>query len=200
MEKTGQVESFSLFVPVVNNLPPVLGQVFLCVDSRAGKRSASRPTTLNIPTAVFMTNPNEDYYAWTQETIEKLRQGRLNEVNMEVLIEELEDMGRSERRGIESRLSVLLMHLLKWQYQPDRRGHRWRATVKEQRLRVKRLLRDNPSLQSQFATINTEAYESAVLKAVADTHKAETTFPSTFEQTGWTLEQVLDMDFYPNNV
>lgn len=149
-----------------------------------------------------MINPNEDYYAWTQETIEKLRQGRLNEVNTEVLIEELEDMGRSERRGIESRLSVLLMHLLKWQYQSDRRGHghSWRATIKEQRLRVKRLLRDNPSLQSQFPIINAEAYESAVLKAVAETNKPETTFPGTFEQTGWTLEQVLDMGFYPNNV
>ncbi|ABA57279.1 Protein of unknown function DUF29 [Nitrosococcus oceani ATCC 19707] len=147
-----------------------------------------------------MTHPNEDYYAWTQETIEKLRQGRLNEVNTEVLIEELEDMGRSERRGIESRLSVLLMHLLKWRYQPDRRGHSGRATIKEQRLRVTRLLKDNPSLQSQFSTINAEAYESAVLRAVAETNKPETTFPSTFEQTGWPLEQVLDRDFYPNNV
>jgi hypothetical protein len=144
-----------------------------------------------------MTRPNEDYYAWTQETIEKLRQGRIAEVSMEDLIEELEDMGRSERRALESRLTVLLMHLLKWQYQPDRRGRSWMATIDNQRLRVARLLRDNPSLTPQLPLIGTEAYESAVLDAVAETELDKSTFPPTFEQTGWTWEKVLDKDWLP---
>ncbi len=145
-----------------------------------------------------MVSPNEDYYAWTQETIEKLRQGRVSEVNMEDLIEELEDMGRSERRAIESRLSVLLMHLLKWRYQPDRRGRSWHLTIKEQRYRVKRLLQDNPSLKPQFPAISEDAYGSAVMAAARETDLDEDTFPATFEQTGWSWEQVLDTEFYPD--
>lgn len=78
-------------------------------------------------------NPNEGYYSWTQETAEKLRQGRFSEINIEYLIEEIEDMGKSERRELENRLAVLLGHLLKWQYQPDQRSHRWRGTVNIQR-------------------------------------------------------------------
>jgi hypothetical protein len=144
-----------------------------------------------------MPSPNEDYYAWTQETIEKLRQGRFTEVNIEDLIEELEDMGRSERRALESRLTVLLMHLLKWQYQPERRGRSWSATIDNQRLKVSRLLRDNPSLKSQFTTIGIEAYESAVLNAVAETDLDKNTFPATFAATGWSWEQIMDDEFYP---
>lgn len=144
-----------------------------------------------------MTNPFEDYYGWTQETIAKLRQGRLSEVNWEDLIEELESMGGSERRALESRLEVLLMHLLKWQYQPDRRGRSWRLTLKEQRIKVKRLLQDNPSLKPRFTELGVAAYESAIVAAARETDKDEETFPPTFEQTGWTWEQVLDSEFYP---
>lgn len=69
-----------------------------------------------------MIEPTQDYYVWTQETAKKLRQGRLNEVDVDYLAEEIEDMGVSERRALESRLEVLLVHLLKWRYQPERRG------------------------------------------------------------------------------
>ncbi|ADE13374.1 protein of unknown function DUF29 [Nitrosococcus halophilus Nc 4] len=144
-----------------------------------------------------MIDPNKDFYGWTQETVEKLRQGKFSEVNMDDLIEELEDMGRSERRALESRLTVLLMHLLKWKHQPDRRGRSWAATISNQRLRVARLLRDNPSLKQHFAQIGIEAYESAVLDAVAETELDKDTFPATFEQTGWTWAQVLDSEFLP---
>jgi hypothetical protein len=98
-----------------------------------------------------MISPEQDYYAWTQETVEKLRQGRLAEVNMEDLIEELEDMGKSEKRALESRLSVLMGHLLKWQYQSDGRSYSWQGTINGQRVRIKKLLRDNPSLHSQLS-------------------------------------------------
>lgn len=144
-----------------------------------------------------MINPNEDYYGWTQETAEKLRQGRLHEVNIADLIEEIEDMGKSERRELESRLAVLLMHLLKWQYQPERRGRSWIATIKNQRLKVSRVLQDNPSLKPQISMIGMGAYESAVLDAVSETNLDENTFPSTFEKTGWSWKQVLDPEFHP---
>src|SRR5690554_6436163 len=98
-----------------------------------------------------MPNPTQDYYAWTQETIEKLRQGKWNEVNMEDLIEELEDMGGSERNELENRLTVLLMHLLKWKYQPNYRGRSWQLTLKEQRLKIKIRLKKSPSLKPRLS-------------------------------------------------
>jgi hypothetical protein len=144
-----------------------------------------------------MSTYETDFYRWTQETAEKLRQGRLEEVNMEDLIEELEDMGRSERRALESRLSVLLGHLLKWQYQPDSRSYSWQGTIDGQREAIKKLLRDNPSLYPKVPTLIISGYRAAVAQAVKDTNMSPNTFPLTFEQTGWRWEQVLDDEFYP---
>ncbi|MGR6035428.1 MAG: DUF29 domain-containing protein [Candidatus Nitrosoglobus sp.] len=145
-----------------------------------------------------MTRPNEDYYAWTQETIEKLRQGRIAEVSMEDLIEELEDMGASERNELESRLAVLLAHLLKWQYQPTHRGRSWIATAKEQRHRIMLRLRKSPSLKPTLEETIRDIYPSAIQRAVRETNLDESVFPTTFEQTGWSWEQVLDMDWLPD--
>src|SRR5512134_2414110 len=91
----------------------------------------------------------QDFYAWTQEQASKLRSGELVTLDLEHLAEEIESMGRSERRELINRLAVLLAHMLKWQYQPERRGSgkSWRATIKEQRRQVQRVLKDSPSLQ-----------------------------------------------------
>lgn len=145
-----------------------------------------------------MAHPNEDYYAWTQETVEKLRQGRLSEINIDHLIEELEDMGKSERRELMSRLIVLLVHLLKWRYQPIRRGHSWELTLKGQRLAVEDVFADNPSLRPELAATGKRAYQRARIDAAQETGLDETTFPATFEQTGWSWDQVLDMDYLPD--
>lgn len=145
-----------------------------------------------------MIDPHEDYYGWTQETIEKLRQGRLSEVNLEDLIEELESMGSSERRELKNRLAVLLAHLLKWQYQPERRGRSWRLTIKEQRIAVTGVLKDNPSLRPRLLEMGEEAYSRAVVSAMRETDKEENEFPPTFDGTGWSWEQVVDIEFYPD--
>lgn len=146
-----------------------------------------------------MANPNEDYYAWTQRTVEQLRQGRLSEVNLEQIAEEIEEMGSSERNELENRLVVLLVHLLKWQYQPERRGRSWQLTIEEQRLRIIRRLTKNPSLRSRLPeVIEQDAYPIAVIVAARETNLEKTTFPATFEQTGWNWEQVLDMDYLPD--
>lgn len=145
-----------------------------------------------------MPNPNEDYYGWTQETVEKLRQGRISEVNMADLIEELEDMGKSEKRELRSRLITLIGHLLKWQYQADRRVRSWRATIIEQREGVKEVLEDNPSLKPRLEEFIKQTYPRGVQLAVKETEIDEGIFPATFEQTGWSWEQVLDGAFYPD--
>ncbi|QBQ53975.1 DUF29 domain-containing protein [Nitrosococcus wardiae] len=146
-----------------------------------------------------MIDPNKDYYGWTQETVEKLRQGKFNEINIDHLIEEIEDMGKSERRELKNRLTVLLIHLLKWQYQPERRGRnwRWRLTIKDQRLNVGEVINDNPSFKPQLSLIGKIAYQSAVINAARETGLDEDIFPATFEQTGWTWEQMLNSEFLP---
>jgi hypothetical protein len=136
-----------------------------------------------------------DFYSWTQEQARLLREQRLDELDAEHLIEELIDMGASQERELESRLAVLIAHLLKWAYQPERRGKSWRATVKEQRYRIERLLRKNPGLKSQLDEAFDASWFSAVQKAVKETSLEEDAFPETcpFE-----IAQVLDAHFWPD--
>lgn len=135
-----------------------------------------------------------DFYAWAMKNAELIRQGRLAEVDAEHIAEELESMGRSERRELVSRLAVLLAHLLKWQHQPEKRGHSWRYTIKEQRRAVERLLQDSPSLRAGLQGYLEEAHEDAILEAARDTGLDETAFPVTCP---FTLEQALDSEFWP---
>ena len=85
-------------------------------------------------------NYQADFYRWTQEQAKLLRNRQIEGIDWDNLAEEVEDMGRSEKRQLESRLEVLIMHLLKWQFQPGFRSRSWQLTVKEQRLRLDRLI------------------------------------------------------------
>ena len=91
-----------------------------------------------------------DFYTWTREQAGLLRAGNFANLDTAHLIEELESMGARERRELETRLSVLLQHLLKWRYQPERRGNSWRSTIRVQRIDAARVLADNPGLQSRM--------------------------------------------------
>jgi hypothetical protein len=111
-----------------------------------------------------------DFYAWTHQQAELLRQGRLGELDTEHLIEELNDLGSSQERALEHRLGVLLGHLLKWQYQPDYPGRKsWRATINEQRRAIDKLLRKNPSLKTLLAEAIPDGYAQGVNIVVAET-------------------------------
>lgn len=137
----------------------------------------------------------QDFYAWTQEQASLLRTGRLAEIDIENIAEELESMGRSEKRELVDRLAILLAHLLKWRLQPGRRGNSWRATVKEQRRRVSKRLEDSPSLKHGLEERLAEAYEAAVLLAISDTGLDEATFPATCP---FSFSQALDETFWPD--
>ena len=136
-----------------------------------------------------------DFYSWTQEQAALLQQGRLNELDVANLIEEIQDMGRSERRELESRLAVLLMHLLKWQYEPERRGKSWKVTIKEQRFQAKKCLRQNPGLKHSMRETFEDAYQGALFQAVRETGIDESAFPT---DCPWPLDQVLDDEFWPD--
>lgn len=136
-----------------------------------------------------------DFYGWTQQQAELLRKGKLSEVDVMNLIEEIEDMGGSEKRELESRLSVLFMHLLKWRYQPTHRGHSWRLTIAEQRNKIARRLRKSPSLKSSLEEIAADAYGDSRYGASRETGQALEVFP---DECPWTLAQALDADYLPD--
>jgi ribosomal protein L29 len=138
---------------------------------------------------------DKDFYAWTQEQAGLLRAGKFAEVDVENLAEELDSMGRSDRREIDSRLEVLLAHLLKWQAQVTFRSQSWRGTIREQRRRIAKLLRESPSLQPVAEQLVPEAYEEARQKAANDTGLPEASFPA---ECPFTPEQVLADDFLPD--
>jgi hypothetical protein len=141
-----------------------------------------------------MNKHADDFYGWTQETAELLKQGRFAEVDINALIEEVEDMGKSEWREFESRLSVLLTHLLKWQYQPTHRSKSWQITIEHQRDRVRRLIRKNPSLKPQIAEVTESAYSDALYEAAKQTNFERSDFP---KDCPWSWEQIMDDEFYP---
>jgi hypothetical protein len=146
--------------------------------------------TLSRPAAGY----EADFYAWSKDQAARLRELRPNSIDWENVAEEIETLGRSEKREIENRLGVLLQHLLKWRYQPERRKPGWRATILEQRRQLRRMLRDNPSLAPYPSSILAEEHEVARLNAADETGLPEEAFPETCP---FTIDEVLDPAFWP---
>jgi len=140
---------------------------------------------------------DRDFYTWTYRQADLLREGRFNELDTTHLIEELESMGARERRELGNRLAVLLAHLLKWQYQPERQGNSWRRTIKIQRIEINDLLADNPGLKSELDGLFAKAYQKARVLAADETSFEEGIFPS---ETPFTLQEVLDLEFLPQQI
>jgi len=135
-----------------------------------------------------------DFYGWIQHQAHTLRTRNLSALDFEHLIEEIESMGRSEQRALESRLEILLIHLLKWQFQARLQSPSWRFTIKEQRRRIAKLLKKNPSLTSTFNEVINDAYESAIILAAEETGLDESVFPNTCP---WSFTQIMDESFWP---
>jgi Domain of unknown function DUF29 len=136
-----------------------------------------------------------DFYAWANEQAALLRAGRLSEADVENIAEEIESMGRSERRELVNRLTVLLVHLLKWRYQEGLRGRSWRLTIEQQRIQLGRHLAGNPSLKSQLDEAMTDAYQDARIEAERETHLPRSTFPPT---SPFTFDEATNPDFWPD--
>ncbi|MEI6705849.1 MAG: DUF29 domain-containing protein [Methylococcales bacterium] len=142
-----------------------------------------------------MTSLHEqDFYAWTKQQADILKSGDVRVLDVHYLIEELENMGAREKRELVHRLTLLLGHLLKWVYQPERRGNSWIATIEEQRLEVSDLIQDNPSLKYQLEQQFEKAYTKAILFAVKETNLSKSTFPN---ESPFTLKQTLNRDYLP---
>lgn len=136
-----------------------------------------------------------DFHAWTQDQAARLRKLRPNSLDWENIAEEIETLGRSEKREIESRLGVLLLHLLKRAQQPDHRKSGWRATIVEQRRQLLRTLGENPSLGAHPYAVLADQYEVARLRAIDEIGLEDDDFSETCP---FGIEQVLDPAFWPD--
>ncbi|MDQ5770481.1 DUF29 domain-containing protein [Thiothrix subterranea] len=136
-----------------------------------------------------------DYYGWTLEQAELIKSKRLDELDFDHLLEELESMGASEKRELLNRLRVLLMHLLKWQYQPEFRGRSWVNTIREQRRMIPVHLKQNPSLKGKLDEFMLDGYELGRGGAADETGLPESTFPP---ECPWSFEQAMNPDFMPD--
>jgi uncharacterized protein DUF29 len=135
-----------------------------------------------------------DYAQWCAEQGALLREGRLSDLDRENLAEEIESLGRSDKREIQSRLKELLVHLLKWHFQPEKRKGGWRASIVEQRTELRDLLDESPSLRSLPSKELAKWHRIARLKAAAETGLGEKVFPTNCP---YPIDDILDDDFFP---
>lgn len=140
---------------------------------------------------------DEDLVLWSERQAALIRAGRLDLVDWQNVAEEIESLGASERRAVGHRIEILMMHLLKWQYQPVHRSRSWRATIRTQRGRIERLLKQSPSLRREVPEISADHYGLAREMASAETGFALATFP---ESLPYTPEQILQDDFFPGPI
>lgn len=134
----------------------------------------------------------EDFYAWTQHSAQLLREGRFCELDLENIIEEIESMGKRDKRELISRATILIFHLLKWKFQPEKRSKSWRLTIYNQRCELDRLIKDSPSLIRKLENEINDAYQMSIKNATVETGLEEKVFP---KECPYSLNQILDEGF-----
>lgn len=137
-----------------------------------------------------------DFSSWINQTAQLLREHRWHEIDVPNLIEEVEGLGKSERRGITSQLTRLLLHLLKWQYQPQRRSDSWLDSITDARTQIELVIEDSPSLKSYPSEQLEESYHRARRQAAKQTRIEISVFP---EKCPYLLELVLTEDWLPES-
>ncbi len=145
--------------------------------------------------AGLKTQYETDYLKWIETTLEKLRSRDYDHVDWKNLIEEIGEMGRSERRSLKSNLIVVLVHFLRWQLQPDRRSGSWEGSIIEHRRRIREALDDSSSLQPFLEDVFDQCYLQAVKQAKAETRLSSETFS---RQCPYQLVEVMSDEFLPH--
>ena len=182
------------------------------IDKQASRRSAAEESLSRIRDSAYnrrmkagatkrdhapVSLYDMDFHLWTQRTAALLRAGRFAALDVEHTAEEVEDMGKREVRELDSRVRVLLLHLLKWQYQPRRRSRSWASTIAEQRDAIADSLTQSPSLRRHVGDQLADSYRRAARRAALETGLAIRQFPS---RCPYTVAQLLDEAFLPENI
>ncbi len=136
-----------------------------------------------------------DYLQWIEATVQRIQSQDYAAVDWENLVEEIEDMGRRERQSLESNFIVLVIHLLKWQFQPQQRSGSWQGSIIEHRRRVNKALKGSPSLNSYLVDLEAECYKEAVEQAIAETGLPLEAFPL---DCSYELADMLKAGFLPS--
>ena len=139
---------------------------------------------------------DNDFYAWSLEQAVLLRAGRVGEADLATIAEEIESMGKTEKRELVSRLTVFLLHLLKWERQPAGRSNLWRLSIANARDEIADLLDDNPSLKPIIDDMTASAFRYARRRAAIETDMAEDAFPP---QCPWSFVRAMDEGFWPGS-
>lgn len=148
-------------------------------------------------TSTRPTSYDTDFYAWTQEQAELLRQGQIKGLDLENLAEEIESLGRSESRSFRSALLLLTQHLLKWQYQPEKRSPSWQIMIRTQRRQIAMLLEDNPSFKPWIPDALAKGYAVGRKDAAEETGLPLTLFPEECPYS-YSWERLTDLDWLPD--
>lgn len=138
-----------------------------------------------------------DFFAWTQQQAALLRDQQWSQIDLPNLIEEIESLGKQQRQELRNRLSILIGHLLKWGYQPERRSRSWLATIRIQRLDAIELLEENPSLKPYLEEVLSKAYRKAVELAASETDRSSNQFPA---ECPYRFAEILSDRFYPSTL
>ncbi len=139
---------------------------------------------------------DRDFFEWTAEVARLLREGRFAEIDAEHVAEEIEDVGKRDQRGVWGHMRIVIHHLLKWQFQPERRSRSWAVSVKTHRDTLRDIFQQSPSLKRNARESLAGEYEDAVGRAMIETGLARECFPATCP---YTFEQVIDIDFLPES-
>ncbi len=137
---------------------------------------------------------NRDYYLWLSYNAQLIKDGKFSEIDAANLIEEIEDMGRSEKRTVKSNLIILLLHLLKYKYQPAKKTNSWKASIREHRRRLRDDFKVSPSLKRYFQEVFEESYQDSREQVADETGLPIDTFPTLCP---FTVAQVLDSNYLP---
>lgn len=137
---------------------------------------------------------DRDFYTWSCQQAQLLREKKFEQVDWHHVIEEIEDLGRSEYRAFVSAIEQLTLHLLKWQYQQEYRSPSLRHSIDKQRIKIERILEDNPGLQSRIEESVSKGYKYGRKGASKETFLDKNIFP---EACPYTWEELVDEDFFP---
>ena len=137
---------------------------------------------------------DQDYYLWLKYTAQLIKEGKFSDVDVPKLIEELEDMGRSEKRAVKSNLVILLLHLLKYKYQPAKRTNSWKASIREHRRRLRDDFQVSPSLKRYFEEVFDQCYQDGREQAADETGLPLDTFPT---ESPFTISETLNSNYLP---
>lgn len=162
------------------------------------KKIVARPKKLSIVipihTSVQANYYESDFFKWTKEQSQLLKDGDYSHLDIENLVEEIQSLGKQERDRLESLLRNILMHLLKCKYQPGMKTNSWDLSIKASRYSAQKVFKQNPSLKPELDSILQDAYYLACLEAASETGLPEKTFP---EKCPWGINEVMDMETEP---